>query len=533
MVGLPNVDNTTDANKPISSLTQTALNTKAPINFPTFTGTVSGIDKTMVGLPNVDNTTDANKPISSLAQSALNTKAPINSPTFTGTVSGIDKTMVGLPNVDNTMDANKPISSLAQSALNAKAPINFPTFTGTVSGIDKTMVGLPNVDNTTDANKPISTATQTALDLKVSLPTTGNVTGNILYWNGTAWIGLTLGTPNQILSVSSGGTLNWSCIVTNTVVNPSTTPTLLESTALTPINIATTGATGIGTATGLPSGVTATWSADLITISGTPTVAGTFTYTILLTGGCGTVNATGSITVTAFNCGTATVLDGSGNSYNTVAIDNQCWTRENLRTRYYNDNITEIRFDKSGGVTGDKPWNTHTWSGSGLKYGAYTLYAHDSTGTPSNLSIYGYLYNWYAVAGIITNGGTSTKNICPVGWHVPSDADFTALTTYLGGESVAGGKMKSTGTAYWDSPNIDATNSSGFSALPGGYRDYDGRFVSLKGTASFWSASVDVSAFNPLILDPWKRDLGNYFNSVYRGQVDGKDNGFSVRCLKD
>jgi hypothetical protein len=330
-----------------------------------------------------------------------------------------------------------------RSGINAKAPINSPTFTGTVSGIDKTMVGLPNVDNTTDANKPISTATQTALDLKVSLPTTGNVTGNILYWNGTAWVSLTLGTPNQILSVSSGGTLNWSCIVTNTVVNPSTTTTLLESTALTPITIATTGATGIGTATGLPSGVT-TWSADLITISGTPSVAGAFTYTIPLTGGCGTVNATGSITVTAFNCGTATVLDGSGNSYNTVAIDNQCWTRENLRTRYYNDNITEIRFDKSGGATGDRPWNTHTWSGSGLDYGAYTLYAHDSTGTSSNLSIYGYLYNWYAVAGIITNHGPSTKNICPVGWHVPSDAEFTTLTTFLGGESVAGGKMKST-----------------------------------------------------------------------------------------
>jgi hypothetical protein len=269
-VGLGNVDNTTDANKPVSTATQTALDlkaplaspaltgvptaptaisstnttqvattayvksvvsdltngagaaydtlkelqdlmvaddtasaalttlvgTKAPIASPTFTGTVSGIDKTMVGLGNVDNTTDAGKPVSTATQTALDLKlasataastyAPLASPTFTGTVSGITKTMVGLENVDNTTDANKPVSTATQTALDLKlasatasttyetitnvalkAPIASPTFTGTVSGVTATMVGLGNVDNTSDANKPVSTATQTALDLKV------------------------------------------------------------------------------------------------------------------------------------------------------------------------------------------------------------------------------------------------------------------------------------------------------------------------------------------------------------------------------
>jgi hypothetical protein len=171
MVGLGSVDNTTDANKPVSTATQTALDLKAPLASPTFTGTVSGVTATHVGLGNVDNTTDANKPVSTAAQAALDLKANLASPTFTGTVSGITKTMVGLSNVDNTTDAGKPISSDTQTALDLKAPLASPTFTGTVSGVTKSHVGLGAVDNTADSAKPISTATQTALDLKLSSAT--------------------------------------------------------------------------------------------------------------------------------------------------------------------------------------------------------------------------------------------------------------------------------------------------------------------------------------------------------------------------
>lgn len=160
----------------------TALDTeKAPIDSPTFTGNVGGITKSMVGLSNVDNTTDANKPISTATQTALNAKAPLANPTFTGTVNGITKTMVGLGAVDNTSDTDKPISNATQTALNAKAPLANPTFTGTVNGITKAMVGLTNVDNTSDANKPVSNATAIALnDLSNDLAGKANLDGGVL-----------------------------------------------------------------------------------------------------------------------------------------------------------------------------------------------------------------------------------------------------------------------------------------------------------------------------------------------------------------
>lgn len=131
----------------ISSLVSD-LAAKAPINNPTFTGTVSGITAGMIGLGNVENTSDANKPISTATQIALDAKAPLNSPTFTGTVSGITATMVGLGNVNNTSDANKPVSTATQTALDTKAPVNNPTFTGTVTLPSGTsganLVSIPN-----------------------------------------------------------------------------------------------------------------------------------------------------------------------------------------------------------------------------------------------------------------------------------------------------------------------------------------------------------------------------------------------------
>ena len=134
------------------------------------------LTKSMVGLSSVDNTADLDKPISTDTQAALNLKAPLANPTFTGTVAGVTKSMVGLGNVDNTADADKPISTATQTALDAKydtatatsalaakAPLESPTFTGTVSGVTKTHVGLGNVDNTSDANKPVSTAQASAI----------------------------------------------------------------------------------------------------------------------------------------------------------------------------------------------------------------------------------------------------------------------------------------------------------------------------------------------------------------------------------
>ena len=147
---------------------------------------------------------DAN--FSTTITNSIATKAPTASPTFTGTVSGITKSMVGLDNVDNTSDANKPVSTATQTALDLKAPLASPTFTGTVSGVTATMVGLGNVDNTTDANKPVSTATQTALDLKVD-ESLFDAKGDLLVASAdNTPAKLTVGTNGYLLTANSAAT---------------------------------------------------------------------------------------------------------------------------------------------------------------------------------------------------------------------------------------------------------------------------------------------------------------------------------------
>ena len=217
-IGLGNIDNTADSAKPVSTATQTALDLKAPLASPTFTGTVTGVTKAMVGLGSVDNTADTNKPVSSAAQTALDLKAPLASPTFTGTVTGVTKAMVGLGNVDNlqhTVGAALDPSAAADSTLGYAVGSRWVTvagkefictdatataalwqeLTGTATGslkaasnlsdlVDKAAargnLGLGSLNNTADADKPVSSATQTALDLKAPLasPTfTGTVSG--------------------------------------------------------------------------------------------------------------------------------------------------------------------------------------------------------------------------------------------------------------------------------------------------------------------------------------------------------------------
>ena len=208
-VGLSNVDNTSDADKPVSSATQTALNAKENSITAGTTGqywrgdkSFQTLDKTAVGLSNVDNTSDADKPISSATQTALNAKydasnpsnyvnaagaaaaAPVQSVAGKTGIVTLDKTDVGLSNVDNTSDLNKPISTATQTALNGKENTITAGTTGqyyrgdkTFQTLDKTAVGLANVDNTSDLNKPISTATQTALNAKVDNALVGAING--------------------------------------------------------------------------------------------------------------------------------------------------------------------------------------------------------------------------------------------------------------------------------------------------------------------------------------------------------------------
>jgi uncharacterized protein (TIGR02145 family) len=194
------------------------------------------------------------------------------------------------------------------------------------------------------------------------------------------------------------------------------------------------------------------------------------------------------------------------NGYNckTVIIGTQEWFAENLQTSIYNDGIA------ISNITDSTTWAKMT-------SGAYCFYENNAA---INQSTYGALYNWYAV---------DTKKLCPAGWHVPTDADWTVLVTYLGGESVAGGKMKEAGTAHWVSPNTGATNTSNFSALPGGFRSNgynDGAFGSVGIVGNWWSSTQGNRAGG------WGRHLYHLSAGVSRNNFD-KSLGFSVRCLRD
>jgi len=268
------------------------------------------------------------------------------------------------------------------------------------------------------------------------------------------------------------------------------------------------------TVTSSPGGITATGTTSPINVTGL-TNGTAYTFTIVATNAIGNSSpSTASSAVTPlvpFTCGTSTVADIDGNSYNTVLIGTQCWTKSNLKVTKYND----------GTAIPDETANTAGWAG--LTTGARS----DYTGATSYIATYGYLYNWYAAKGVSTSGSTTYKNICPTGWHVPTDAEWTALVTQLGGASVAGGKMKSTGTANWVGQSAGTDNSSGFSALPGGARDGLGGFAGIGTTALFLSATENGG------FDAWHRELTFIADNVDRPININKTLAASVRCLKD
>ena len=194
------------------------------------------------------------------------------------------------------------------------------------------------------------------------------------------------------------------------------------------------------------------------------------------------------------------VTDIDGNVYKTVKIGNQWWMAENLKVTKYKDGSAIPN------VTKGTLWN-------GLTTGAYCNYDNKE----SNVATYGRLYNWYAI---------NTGNLCPTGWHVPTDAEWTTLTDYLGGTSVAGGKLKETGTTHWNSPNTGATNETGFTALPGGSSANYGTFYLIGYFGNWWCATEYGTSY------AWYRDVSYNGSSVYRN-FSGKQDGFSVRCLLD
>jgi len=125
-----------------------------------------------------------------------------------------------------------------------------------------------------------------------------------------------------------------------------------------------------------------------------------------------------------------------------------------------------------------------------------------------------------------TTNPSGIQGVCPAGWHLPSDAEWTELTDYLGGTSDAGGKLKETGTTHWNSPNTGATNETGFTALPGGGRSYFGKFYYFGSSGYWWCATEDLTG------RAWIRYMYYVDGNVHR-YYDNKELGFSVRCLRD
>jgi uncharacterized protein (TIGR02145 family) len=218
-----------------------------------------------------------------------------------------------------------------------------------------------------------------------------------------------------------------------------------------------------------------------------------------------------------FKTYTGTVTDIELNSYNTVTIGTQVWMAENLKTTKYNDGTA-------------LPNITDNYAWGALTTGAYC----DFSNSPSNSITYGRLYNWYTVDNtatkVMSNG---SKNICPTSWHVPTDAEWTTLTTYLGGESVAGGKLKETGTTHWTSPNTGASNETSYTALPGGYRVFTFRTNSGlyggKGAIGYWWSSTEYST----VSSCYRTMRYGYADVNSVNGSNSKRDGFSVRCLRD
>jgi uncharacterized protein (TIGR02145 family) len=264
------------------------------------------------------------------------------------------------------------------------------------------------------------------------------------------------------------------------------------------------------------------------------------------------------------------ITDVEGNNYNVVRIGTQLWLKENLRVKKYN-NLDAVNTTAPGvlDISSESSPN-YFWSykdallelpvqlqplvsgGAGamtlaqcvsasiitatqlalfedwaikLKIGytsGMTLLTISTTCTNLSNSIplsYGLLYTWNVV--------NDSRKICPAGWHVPSDTEWTSLTTYLGGEAVGGGKLKETGTSYWMSPNSGATNETGFTALPGGYRKSDGMYIYYR-EKGIWLSTTEYSAENA-----WYRELTYDFSGIFRGVNFNERQGYSVRCIRD
>lgn len=195
-------------------------------------------------------------------------------------------------------------------------------------------------------------------------------------------------------------------------------------------------------------------------------------------------------------------IDGDGNVYDTVVIGTQTWLAENLKTTKYNNGISIPL------VTDNSEWITKTSA-------AFCWYNNQPEKFKND---YGALYNWWAV---------QVSTLCPVGYHVPTSEEWTALIDYLGGENVAGGKLKLTGDIFWKN-NSFATNESGFSAAGGGVREHNqGTFNSIRARGLWWISSPQYNDNSGFLIE-----INAIWSTATIGSLS-KKSGFSVRCIMD